>query len=81
MQHDHDIITRFYMAVDALYALGEINRIRAFEREIGANHTSFYRQRHNLDARSLRPSWLRHLVYHYGISADWLLLGEGKMFR
>lgn len=36
------------MAVDALYALSEINRLRAFEREIGANHTSFYSQRNKI---------------------------------
>ena len=45
MKHDEQIVSRFYMAVDALYALGEIHRIRELERDMGVNHGNFYQQR------------------------------------
>lgn len=82
MNHDKQIVTRFYMAVDALYALGEIRSVRSFESEIGADHSVFYSLRKN-DRKHTRihPAWLRHLVVAYGVSADWLLVGEGRMFR
>ncbi|MBQ2417237.1 MAG: hypothetical protein II282_03475 [Alistipes sp.] len=78
---DQQIVSRFYQAVDALYALGEIHRIRELERDMGVNHGNFYQQRKDFTRRTLRPSWLRHLVVVYGVSADWLLIGEGRMFR
>ena len=82
MNHDKQIVNRFYMAVDALYSLGDIKSFRRFEEEIGADHSVFYSLRKN-DRKHTRihPSWLRHLVAHYDISAEWLLLGEGRMFR
>ena len=80
--YDKQIVTRFYMAVDALYALGEIRSVRSFEIEIGADHSVFYSLRNNDRKHTLiHPAWLRHLVVAYDISADWLLVGEGRMFR
>lgn len=82
MNHDKQIVTRFYMAVDALYALGEIRSVRSFEIELGADHSVFYSLRKNDRTHTLiHPAWLRHLVVAYGVSADWLLVGEGAMFR
>lgn len=80
--YDQQIVSRFYMAVDALYALGEIKSFRHFEREIGADHSVFYELRKNAHKRTfMHPAWLRHLVVTYSISADWLLVGEGAMFK
>lgn len=78
---DQQIVSRFYQAVDALYALGEIHRFRNLERDMGINHGNFYKQRKDHTRHIIRPSWLRHLVITYGVSADWLLVGEGRMFR
>lgn len=81
MQTNEDIVNRFYQAVDALYAVGEIKRVAHFERECGINHGTFYKLRIDPTRHLLRPAWLAHLVEQYGVSADWLLLGRGRMFE
>ncbi|MEE0916615.1 MAG: hypothetical protein U0L45_08970 [Alistipes sp.] len=74
-----DIATRFLMAIDALYATGEVVRFTHLEREMGINHSMLYRLRKD-PTRQLHPRWLAYLVDRYAVNADWLLLGRGRMF-
>ena len=81
MQTNEDIVARFYMALDALYAMGEIRFFAYFEREVGISHAQLHKQRKDFSRKILQPLWLAALVEHHGVSADWLLLGRGRMFR
>lgn len=80
MQTNEDIVCRFFMALDALYAMGEIRRYSHFEREADIRHSSLYRLRKDYSSRILQPQWLSLLVDKYSVSAEWLLLGRGRMF-
>ncbi|MBQ5693449.1 MAG: hypothetical protein IIV72_08355 [Alistipes sp.] len=79
MQTNSDIAARFLMAIDSLYATGEIVRFTHLEQELGINHSMLYRLRHD-HTRQLHPYWLARLVDKYAVNADWLLLGRGRMF-
>lgn len=81
MQTNEDIVARFYMALDALYAMGEIRFFADFEREANIRHSSLYKQRLDHSRKFIQPYWLAALVEHHGVSADWLLRGRGRMFR
>lgn len=81
MISNEDIVTRFFMALDALYAVGEIERMVHFEQAAGINHASLYKLRKDHSRHLIRPYWLAYIVKHYGVSADWLLLGRGRMFE
>ena len=80
MQTNEDIVSRFFMALDALYAMGEIRHYTHFEREAGIRHSSLYKLRKDYSSRILQPHWLSLLVEKYSVSAEWLLLGRGRMF-
>lgn len=81
MQTNEDIVARFFMALDALYAAEEIRFFADFERRVGITHAQLYKQRKDFSRKILQPQWLAVLVEQYGVSADWLLLGRGRMFR
>ena len=63
MQTNEDIVRRFYQAVDALYAFGEIKRVAHFERECGINHGTFYKLR-----ITLRVIYCARLGWHTSLS-------------
>ena len=68
------------MALDALYAMGEIRFFADFEREANIRHSSLYKLRKDYSSRILQPHWLSLLVDKYSVNAEWLLLGRGRMF-
>lgn len=77
---NEDIGIRFLMALDALYAMGEIKSFARFERESGIPHTSLHKLRSNPASKIMQVSWLAALVENYSVNAEWLLLGRGRMF-
>lgn len=81
MQTNEDIVARFIKAIDTLYINGDISTIRSFERECKMAHNALFRLRKDNSRHLMRPAWLAHLVEHYEVSADWLLLGRGRMFE
>jgi hypothetical protein len=80
MQTNEDIGNRFLMALDALYAMGEIKSFARFERESGIPHTSLHKLRSKPACKIMQVSWLAALVENYSVNAEWLLLGRGRMF-
>lgn len=78
-QESQDITSRFFAALDALKELKHIRGLKTFSSRYGINTGNFWVVRRNNDR--IRPEWLTYLVRDYGISAKWLLLGEGKMFK
>jgi len=75
------IIGRFYEALDAIIAMGKIRGVNTYCRLYEIDRRNLLAQRKDLGRGWFQVSWLQPMVKEYGISANWLLLGTGKMFK
>ena len=74
------IIERFY---EALYTIIEKHLIRGvatYCRLYDIDRRNLYKQKKDLNRGWFQVSWLYPLVKNYGVNAEWLLTGKGKMF-
>ena len=74
-----EIAKRFFLAYQYLKDLGEIRNRVEFCELIKVNRPNFIKQEQDPSRSIIKLSWLAILVVKYGISADWLLTGRGKM--
>ena len=72
---------RFYKAIVALIEQKALRGRQTYCRLYDIDKLNFYSQEKDLQEAKLKLYWLVPLVKHYGISAHWLLTGEGKMFE
>ena len=77
---DESVTDRFFAAYDELLRLGRTNQHRLC-RELGVDRRNFDKQAADHGRRILRPEWLSVVVLEYGVSADWLLTGRGRMLQ
>lgn len=75
------ISKRFFLALETLKAQGKIRGLKTFTDRHNLNYGNMNTLRSNLHKRTLRVEYLAYIVKDYDISSDWLLLGEGDMFR
>ena len=75
------VTQRFFEAIDMLKAQKRIRGLQTFTTEHEINRWNMYTVKCNPERSVLKPEWMVYLVRNYGISANWLLLGEGNMFR
>ena len=74
------VIKRFF---EAIYALKEAKLIRGkqtFTRAYGINRWNMNTLEKRPESDIFQTSWLTYLVRDYGVSATWLLTGNGNMF-
>lgn len=71
---------RFFEAYDILVVSGKIKSKNSFCVDNNIDRRNFDRIRTE-PAREFQLSFLSILVAEYGISAEWLLLGRGNVFR
>lgn len=74
-----EIKARFYEAFDKLVELGVIESKTGFCNARGLDRRNFQKVRDTPTCR-IDPSLIASFVSDFGISAHWLLIGEGKMF-
>jgi hypothetical protein len=75
------IIERFYSALDAIIAKKDIRGVATYCRLYDIDRRNFIAQRKDLDRGWFQASWLQPMVKDYGVSAEWLLTGMGRMFK
>lgn len=75
------VLERFYGSIEALIARGDIKSIASFCEQYGIDRRNFYAQRKDLDRGWFQVSWLHPLVKDFGVNAEWLLTGMGRMFK
>ena len=82
MQNTESVKTveRFFEALYELKRRKAIRGISAFSRIYGINKGGFYKLEKDKTRDILQLVWLSHLVTDFGVSADWLLTGNGDMF-
>lgn len=74
-----DITERFFKAIDELKSLKRIRGNKTFTRLYDENYWNFFTCRKN--KTRIKQEWLTYLVRDFDVSANWLLTGNGKMFR
>lgn len=88
----HDIQKRFFQALDTLIQGGRIRGLKTFCNQYGLHRPKYsnirtgIRNEGKVDNRDsgyklIDIDAMAYLVSDYGVSADWLLLGRGGMFR
>jgi len=75
------IIERFYSSLDAIIAKKDIRGVATYCRLYDIDRRNFINQRKDLDRGWFQVSWLQPMVKEYGVSAEWLLTGMGRMFK
>ena len=70
------ITDRWFQAYQDLLQTGRVSQ-RQMCRELKVDRRNFSQQEKDHTRRILRVEWLSHLVINYGVSAEWLLTGNG----
>lgn len=73
------IIKRFFDALYYLKAEGIIRGKQTFTNAHGINRWNMNKLEKNLASDIFQPAWLYYLVHDYGVSARWLLTGQGNI--
>lgn len=72
------VIIRFFEALKLLKECRMIRGKQTFTRRYGINRWNMNTLEKNTASDIFQPAWLTYLVRDYGVSAAWLLTGEGE---
>lgn len=75
------IMERFYSALDAIIAKKDIRGVATYCRLNEIDRRNFIAQRKDPERGWFQLSWLQPMVKEYGVNAEWLLTGMGRMFK
>ena len=74
-------IGRFFLALDALLADKTLRGFQTYSRLYGIDKRHLYTQKMDYGRGYFEIYWLMPMVESYGISAEWLLFGNGRMME
>lgn len=74
------IVRRFFEAIRELKSRKLIRGVQTFTTRYGINKRNFYTCEKQPERDIFQVAWLYYLVTDYGVSAQWLLTGEGEKF-
>lgn len=80
-QDGMEITRRFFKAIEELKARKEIRGLGTFTNRYNINRWNLITVRDNPANSNLKPEYLAYLTEGYNVSAEWLLLGTGTMFK
>ena len=75
------VTKRFFEALDMLKAQKQIRGLLTFTKAYDINYWNINTVRAQPEVSVLKPEWIAYLVRDFGISAEWILLGKGGMFK
>lgn len=75
------VTNRFFDAIDMLKAQKRIRGLQTFTRQYDINRWNMNTVKYNPDRSVLKPEWIVYLVRDYGVSAEWIMLGKGNIFK
>lgn len=74
------ICERFFYAVEELARRKVIRGLQTFTRKHGINYGNMNFLKNHRETSRLKTEYLAYLAEDYGVSCEWLLLGNGDMF-
>ena len=79
-EEQNRIVGRFFEALASLKENRRIRGVKTFTDRYGIHRRSLQRLQKNPGTNDFKAVWLTYLVVDFGISAQWLLTGEGGMY-
>ena len=76
-----EITNRFFEAISCLAQKKVIRGLQTITRRYDMNYWNTCTLRSNPSGCVLKPQYIHRLVVDYGISAEWIITGEGEMFK
>ena len=74
------VIERFYEALDLVVASKRIRGLATFTIAHGFDRRDLYYVKKNPKSDMFQMSWMAALISDFGVSAKWLMTGQGGMF-
>ena len=74
------VIRRFFVAVRTLIEQKRLRGIQTFTRRYGINRRNFLTLEKQPERDMFQLEWFTALVRDWGVSARWLLTGDGEIF-
>ena len=74
------IADRFFYAIEVLSEKKVIRGLQTFTKKHGLNYANMNTLKNNRDRWRLKTEYLAFIAEDYGVSCEWLLLGNGDMF-
>lgn len=78
-EEQNQIVARFFEALAWLKESRQIRGVKTFTDRYGIHRRSLQRLQKDPTTNDFKAVWLTYLVADFGISARWLLTGEGQM--
>ena len=75
------IADRFFYALEVLAERKVIRGLQTFTKRHRINYGNMNTLKNNRNRWALKTEYLAFLAQDYGVSCDWLLLGNGEMFE
>lgn len=75
-----EVVNRFFETLDHMVEAGKLSSLFAFCRDHKINRWNFNTLKKEHERDIMQLEWLTILVKKYGVSADYLLTGEGKRY-
>ena len=75
------ITERFFKVIDILSEAKILRGLQTFTSRHGLNRRNLQHVKDSPNNTVLKPEVLSMLVTHYNVSGDWLLTGQGHVFR
>lgn len=75
------IVRRFFQALQHLKERKKIRGKQTFTRDHGINRWNMNTLEKDPSRDIFQPAWLTYLVKDYGVSATWLLTGQGEILK
>lgn len=76
----NQIVGRFFEALAYLKESRQIRGVKTFTDRYGIHRRSLQRLQKDPSTNDFKAVWLTYLVVDFGVSAQWLLTGEGRMY-
>jgi hypothetical protein len=76
-----NITDRFFEAINDLKQRKVLRGKKTFWNNYNINGGTFYQLESNTSRNLLQISWIAYLVNDFGISAEWIITGKGKMYK
>ncbi len=74
------IINRFYKAIDTLVATKVIRGKQTFTNKYDIDRRRFVAVSRKPESDAFQLIWITYIVKDFGVSAQWVMTGNGEMF-